>query len=395
MSRVKEKHPGDGAILIAHPSADLYGSDRVMLETVDALVAAGRRVVVSVPSDGPLVAEIERRGATVDYCSSPVLRKSALRPLGMIKLIVETARSVPRSIGVIRRSGAGLVFVNTVTVPLWIPVARLIRRPVICHVHEAEASAPKVLKLAIALPLLLANRLIVNSRFSLDVLTSSVRRLGRKATVVLNAVPGPATVTAGRESVQGPLRVLFIGRLSPRKGPDVAMKALALLQSRGVDVHLELLGAPFPGYEWFETELRDFARDRNLLEYSTFHGFRSDVWPLIQAVDLVVVPSVKDEPFGNTAVEAVLAARPVVVSATSGLREATDGYASAQQVQPGDPAALAEAIERVSMKWSWYRQQALADADIAADRHAPRTYGAQVCRIVDTLAGPAPVDHET
>lgn len=385
MIRVKRKHSGDGTVLIAHPSADLYGSDRVMLETIDALIGAGRQVVVSVPAGGPLVAEIEQRGARVEFCSSPVLRKSALRPVGMVKLLAAAARSVPRSIGVIRRSNASLVLVNTVTVPLWIPVARLTGRPVICHVHEGEASAPKLLKLAIAAPLLLANRLIVNSRFSLGVLTSSVRRLGRKATVVLNAVPGPPQVVAGRAEMTPPLRVLFIGRLSPRKGPDVALESLALLRSRDVDVQLDLLGAVFPGYEWFESELRDFARNRDLLERTVFHGFRPDVWPLIQACDVVVVPSVKDEPFGNTAVEAVLAARPVVVSATSGLREATDGYRCAQQVPPGDPAALADAIEKVYRQWPTFREHAATDAVTAAQRHASATYGAQVCRIVDEL----------
>ena len=385
---MKPKHPGDGTILIAHPSADLYGSDRVMLETVDGLIAAGHRVVVSVPSQGPLVREIEQRGASVEFCQSPVLRKSALRPVGMVKLLAETLRSIPRSLGVIRRSRSSLVLVNTVTVPLWIPVARLAGRPVICHVHEGESTAPRVLKLAIALPLLLANRLIVNSSFSLGVLTGSLRSLGRKATVVLNAVPGPPVVTAGREKIEGRLRVLFVGRLSPRKGPDVALQALALLRSRDVDAQLDVLGAPFPGYEWFETELQDFARTRDLVGQVNFHGFRPDVWPLIEATDVVVVPSVKDEPFGNTAVEAVLAARPVVVSATSGLREATDGYSCAQQVPPADPVALADAIEKVHRDWPWFREQALADAAVAADRHATRTYAAQVCRIVDELLPP-------
>lgn len=55
MTRVNKTRRGAGTVLIAHPSADLYGSDRVMLETVDALVAAGRRVVVTLPADGPLV----------------------------------------------------------------------------------------------------------------------------------------------------------------------------------------------------------------------------------------------------------------------------------------------------------------------------------------------------
>lgn len=385
MTRVNKTRRGAGTVLIAHPSADLYGSDRVMLETVDALVAAGRRVVVTLPADGPLVQLIEARGARVELCLSPVLRKSALRPVGMVKLLLETARSMPASISLIRRSGAAVVLVNTVTIPFWIPVGRLVRRPVICHVHEAEASASSVIKRALALPLLLANKLIVNSRFSLGVLTSSFARLGRKATVVLNAVAGPEQPTLARAGLDGVVRLLYIGRLSPRKGPDVAIEAVNVLRARGVRASLDLVGAPFPGYEWFEQDLRDLVRRKDLGGAVTFHGFQSDVWPHLLSADVVVVPSVKDEPFGNTAVESVLSARPVVVSATSGLQEAVEGYGSAQQVRPADPHALADAIGRVHDDWPTFREKAFQDAQTAAERHAPAEYARRVCQIIDSV----------
>jgi len=385
VTRVNKTRRGAGTVLIAHPSADLYGSDRVMLETVDALVAAGRRVVVTLPADGPLVQLIEARGARVELCLSPVLRKSALRPVGMVKLLLETARSLPASISLIRRSGAAVVLVNTVTIPFWIPVGRLVRRPVICHVHEAEASASSVIKRALALPLLLANKLIVNSRFSLGVLTSSFARLGRKATVVLNAVAGPEQPTLARAGLDGVVRLLYIGRLSPRKGPDVAIEAVNVLRARGVRASLDLVGAPFPGYEWFEQDLRDLVRRKDLGGAVTFHGFQSDVWPHLLSADVVVVPSVKDEPFGNTAVESVLSARPVVVSATSGLQEAVEGYGSAQQVRPADPHALADAIGRVHDDWPTFREKAFQDAQTAAERHAPAEYARRVCQIVDSV----------
>ena len=370
-----------------------------MLETVDALVAAGRRVVVTLPADGPLVQLIEARGVRVELCLSPVLRKSALRPVGMVKLLLETARSLPASISLIRRSGAAVVLVNTVTIPFWIPVARLVRRPVICHVHEAEASASSVIKRALALPLLLANKLIVNSRFSLGVLTSSFARLGRKATVVLNAVAGPEQPTLAREGLDGVVRLLYIGRLSPRKGPDVAIEAVNVLRTRGVRASLDLIGAPFPGYEWFEQDLRDLVRRKDLGGAVTFHGFQSDVWPHLLSADVVVVPSVKDEPFGNTAVESVLSARPVVVSATSGLQEAVEGYGSAQQVRPADPDALADAIGRVHDDWPTFREKAFQDAHTAAERHAPAEYARRVCEIVDSVQCsvqwvPATEDHQ-
>ena len=63
---------GGTTVLIANPSPDVYGSDLQMLESITALVEAGSRVVVALPSDGPLVAMITERGAEVDFVDFPV-----------------------------------------------------------------------------------------------------------------------------------------------------------------------------------------------------------------------------------------------------------------------------------------------------------------------------------
>ena len=76
-------------VLLTHPTADLYGSDRVFMESVSALVAVHPRVVVALPVRGPLVAELTRRGAQVEICETPVLRKSmlSLRGFGRLSLV--------------------------------------------------------------------------------------------------------------------------------------------------------------------------------------------------------------------------------------------------------------------------------------------------------------------
>jgi glycosyltransferase involved in cell wall biosynthesis len=150
--------------------------------------------------------------------------------------------------------------------------------------------------------------------------------------------------------------------------------ALRELVARGVDARLELLGSVFDGYEWFEAELRDTVSAAGLIDRVDFLGFRSDVWPELAAADVVLIPSVVDEPFGNTAVEALLAGRPVVVSRTSGLLEAVAGFSSARTVAPGDPAALADAVQQVRTDWSQLRDAAARDAVEATSRYSPERY---------------------
>lgn len=374
-------------MLVAHPGTELYGSDRVMLDTVAALVDRGWQVTVAVPGEGPLTDGLRDVGAVVRSCPTAVLRKSALRPRGMVSLLRDAARSLGPTWRLLRGGRPDVVYVSTVTAPLWLPLARLARRPVVCHVHEAEVGAARVVRTALAAPLLCARSIVANSEFSLRTLTDAIPRLARRSTVVPNPVPGPPVVSEARTELTPPVRLLFIGRLSPRKGPQVALEALRRLRADGVDAHLDLLGAVFTGYEWFERELRDAVRRDALEPHVEFLGFRNDVWPSIAASDVVLVPSVAAEPFGNTAVEAVLAARPVVASTAGGLVEAVRGYRSARSVPPDDPAALAAAVRELLDDWPTVRAGAAADAVEAADRHSPERYGERIERLLLAAVG--------
>jgi glycosyltransferase involved in cell wall biosynthesis len=369
------------SVLMVHPGAELYGSDRVFLESVQTLMPAAD-VVVALPGHGPLTAELERLGARVVICRMPVLRKAVLRPAGLVGLIRDAVTGLVPALVLLRRHGSGGVVVNTTILPSWLLLARLARRPVVCHVHEAEWPGPAVLRGLLLAPLRGAHTVVANSRFTHDVLTGLVPGLAGRLTVVANPVQGPESPTPPRDRLDGPVRLLFVGRLSPRKGPDVAIATLRELLSRGVDARLTVLGSVFPGYEWFEAQLRGAGTAAELAQRVDFRGFAPDVWPALSEADVVLVPSVLDESFGNAAVEAVLSARPAVVSDLPGLREAVDGYASAQVVAPARPELWADAVERVVADWEPFRVAAVRDADTARHRHAPARYRRRLAQLL-------------
>jgi len=385
MTEASRRRPSH-TVLVAHPSAELYGSDRVMLESVSGLVDDGWRVVVTVPTDGPLLAELRARGASVELCPSPVLRKNVLTPRGFARFVRTSVASTVQGMSLLRRERPALVYVNTITVPLWPVLARLAGAPVLTHVHEGEASASRLMRRLLALPLFLSQTLLVNSRFSAGVLSASFGSLGRRAQVVYNAVPGPARRTPPRAQLAGPLRVTYIGRLSPRKGVDVAVDAVARLRDRGVHAELDVVGSVFPGYEWYQEELAASVGAKDLGERVRFHGFQPSVWDIVGSGDVVVVPSRVDEPFGNTAVEALLAARPVIASATSGLLEATAGYRAAVTVTPDDAAALADALERTVGAWEATAEAVTADAAEAERRHSVAAYRTRIAALARAAA---------
>ncbi|WAP51157.1 glycosyltransferase [Arthrobacter sp. ATA002] len=371
------------SILMAHPSAELYGSDKMFLESAAGLSASGHSVTATLPQAGPLGAALRRVGVSVELCRTPVLRKSLLSPRGVLVLGRDSARGVLQAWSLLNRLRPDILYVSTQTIPLWNLVGRLKRLPVLVHVHEAEGSAPAIFRLGLALPLAAATAVVANSYYAAGVQERSFRPLKGRQSVVYNGVAGPAHDVEPRVKLQGTIRLVYVGRLSERKGVDVAVHAVLLLHAQGVPVSLDVVGAVYPGYEAFEARLRNTVSESGASDSVTFHGFQTDVWPFLANADIALIPSQRDEPFGNTAVEAMLAARPAVVSNTSGLREAAGGYGSVVFVEPGHAQEVARAVRRIRENWEQYRDSALTDAVTAAVRHSSKTYVNAVAKQLD------------
>jgi glycosyltransferase involved in cell wall biosynthesis len=322
----------------------------------------------------------------VVICDTPVLRKSVKSLRGMLRFAGGVVNGTIQGLALMRRERPALLYVNTMTIPLWSVLGRLRRIPVVTHVHEGEATASILVRRVLALPLFLSQAIIANSRFSAGVVTDAFGSLGRRMQVVYNAVPGPPERSPARRRIDGDLRITYVGRLSPRKGVDVAIDAIAELDRRGIPAHLDLVGAVFPGYEWYENDLRNQVKEKALDTRVRFAGFQPSVWEYLAGGDVVLVPSRVDEPFGNTAVEGILSGRPVIASATSGLLEATAGYASATTVTPGDSTSLADALEDAIANWERCSGSAGSDALEAERRHSPHAYRQRIRAIVSALA---------
>lgn len=370
-------------VLIANPGADLYGSDRMAVESVRALVTAGYRVFVTVPGTGPLIELLTDAGATVLEQPTPIIRKSLLSPRGLVQLVQETVSAWLPSWRLLQRTNAGTVVVNTITPPLWFPLARLAGRRVACHLHEAESTVAAGVRWAMYLPLQFCQRVVANSEYTKRVLADSSRGLTGRTVVVHNTVPGPVAAVAPRPALDGPTRLLYVGRLSARKGPQVVVEAMALLRQREIDTQLDIVGAVFPGNEGYEQQLKALVAQSDLQANVRFHGFQRDVWPFLAESDIAVVPATEDESFGNTAAEASLAARPVVVSDIAGLKEAASASRSAVMVTPGDPVGLADAVQRIVQNWPRYSALALDDSSGVAERFSAGAYAEGLIEALD------------
>lgn len=373
-------------VLVAHPSNDLYGADLQMVETVIGLVEAGHQVRVVVPTRGPLTARLRAAGAAVQVVPFPVLRKAIMRPAGLVRFGWDAPRSLVRMIRLIRQLDPDAVVVNTVTIPAWLLAARLAGVPALCHVHEAEDDQARVVRIGIGAPLFAADQTVANSQAAKDAITTVLPRLAPRIRVVYNGVaesPGQQEPAEGTPPGR-PFRLVQVGRLSPRKGTDVALEGLALLVAQGVDATIEICGTAYSGYEWFEAQLRERATRADLLGRVEFSGYVSDVSGRRRKADVVLVPS-RYEPFGNVAVEAMLDHRPVVVAATQGLLEIVRDGVNGLTASPGDPASLAAAIQRLARSPELRRRLAEHGYDDARTRFSVQRYRHEMVDAVTSL----------
>lgn len=132
------------------------------------------------------------------------------------------------------------------------------------------------------------------------------------------------------------------GRLSPEKGQETAIEAMAQLVASAPGARLLLIG------EGKDRErLARFAATLGIVRNIVFAGFRKDVRELMSACDAVIVPSRK-EGFGLTAAEAMALGRPVIASNVGGLPEIVADGDTGLLVRPGDPYALATALEAMA-----------------------------------------------
>jgi glycosyltransferase involved in cell wall biosynthesis len=365
-------------IVIAHPSADLYGSDRMMLETVEGLVATGAEVIVAVPSGGPLLDHIRAKGALPVVVESLVLRSSLVSLRGAFSILAQSVRSVGAISAFLARYRPATVYVSTVSIPWWPVLARLAGRRVLVHIHEAEGHVRPAIRHLLVLPLLFSSGVIANSRYTIRVLGQSLPKKAARARLVYNGVAGPSSVTPPRGQLTDPVRLVYFGRISHRKGVDVAVDAVAELARRGRKVRLDVVGAVFGGNEDYAQGLAETIRREGLSDSVHLQGFKESIWASVDESDIVLVPARLDESFGNTVVEAMLAARPAVVSAMPGLLEAGAGFGSVRFVQPDDAGELASAVESIIDDWPLWRGHAVEDRERALEHHAPGRYREEV-----------------
>ncbi len=156
-------------------------------------------------------------------------------------------------------------------------------------------------------------------------------------TVAKAGVPPPSV--AGIPCLEPTLRVGSFGRLVEEKGVDVLLRAVASVPGVRAEIY---------GNGPAEDSLKSLANELEVSDRVTFHGFIPDIANAMNKVHLVCVPSVWDEAFPYSILEAMAMAKPVVASAVGGLPEVVQDQVTGRLFERGNDKQLAAILREMS-----------------------------------------------
>ena len=174
-----------------------------------------------------------------------------------------------------------------------------------------------------------------------------------------------------------------VSRLSPEKGYEHLLRAVAMLRDRGVvlDVVLAGDGPSRASLERLAAELRLAERVRFLGEVA-----HADVPGVLQAADIFAMPSTW-EGFGVSAVEASAMELPVVASNIHGIPDVVRPNETGILVPPADAAALADAIGRLAGDAALRRRMGAVGRAFVERHYQWRDNAAVMARLYDDAVG--------
>ena len=179
-------------------------------------------------------------------------------------------------------------------------------------------------------------------------------------------------------------RLLYVGRLIDNKGVHTLLDACGSLVEKGRQLEVTIVGR---GSHDYTTLLRNQIKTLGLSDRAEMiDGLPPEELPRLYADhDLFVFPSIWEEPFGITRIEAMASGMPVVSTTTGGGAEFLRPEENCLAFPPGDSTALADALERLLSDPDLRSAVGRSGRALVRERFGPRRQAEQVEEIESHL----------
>jgi glycosyltransferase involved in cell wall biosynthesis len=318
------------------------GAERALLLTLRSLDSSRYTPFVLAGTDGEFASQVRAMGIPCRVAAlSPLERRRPFAGMGSIAAVLGAAIHARASL------------IHTNEAPSFQPAgyaARLLRIPAVSHIRfpDSESGYRWFLRPGFS-------RALFVSRALLDqALAAPASVFEGKADVLHDGVElQPVWSAQERIAEQRALGlpsdrpiVAMTGQVAEVKGIWDFVAAAEILATRAREPFFVVLGDDLKSGGATRRAMEARVSSLGLTERFKFLGFRKDAPRLVQAFDVIAVPSLV-EPLGNATLEAMAAGRPVIGSRVGGIPEMILDGETGVLLPPSDPQGLAEAIARV------------------------------------------------
>lgn len=340
-------------ILYLNPVAAIGGAEKSLLDLLKCLDKEKYRLIVTVPSEGKLMWELERMGIETQVVPFHPLFAGVSRvhgDRGLFRLLLTPWCLIPtirELTAFVRSRDIDLMVTNGMKCHLIGSIISFITRAkLIWHVRDLIDTAWL--------------RLMVGSmgRFFPDMIITNSHAVGamfpnnERSETVYNGID--LTRFDLKQDGEG-IRSEFgigeetrllgtIGHFASLKGYEELMAAAKGVVGRGYDIKVVLVGDDIYRHSRsYKETLLSLVGSAGLRDRVIFTGFREDIPELLASFDIFVLPS-RSEGFGRVNLEAMAMARPVISTNIGGIPEVVLDGITGILVPPGDSEALSRAI---------------------------------------------------
>jgi len=339
-------------VLFVSHSSELYGAERMLLDTLRNLDRGKFSPVLAVPRSGPLTDAAAQAG--IDWLTLP-MKWTLTEPGRVWKQPVSrllNVRGIRAAVRLIRDREIGLVVTNTAAVWTGALAARRAGVPHVWLIHEILDGKRPLLKYVFGRKRLvrrmarLSKLIIANSGASARAFSGSgkVVVIGNGIAVRTGPAPDAAAIRRSFGIESGVPAMGIVAKIYPGKGQLEAVRAADILRRSWPELKLLVVGdvkdARYEGR--VRAEVGRLGLDRDVL----FLGRRDDLDAILAALDVLIVASSVDS-LGRVAMEGMAAGTPVVAAAAGGIPEVVRDGETGLLVASPEPDLLAAGVARV------------------------------------------------
>lgn len=214
----------------------------------------------------------------------------------------------------------------------------------------------------------LVNQYVINGKYIKSEIKKNTFITSQKIKTLLNGMEkiGPEVFLDNNTKTPSQKKIAMIANFDKGKGHDTLFQALGILKSKGLTVETHLIGGGFNDNEKHDfsessERLNQIITKNQLKADLVFHGFVKNIYPIIQDISIIVLPS-DSEGIPNCILEGMSLKKLIIASDVGGIPEMIEHNKEGLLHLPKSPENFAELLELVFSKketfWNPIRENA-------------------------------------